>query len=61
MYPEDGETRETLIQNADKAMYYTKRNGKNNYQFYTSDLDILLPRKFDLFEKLVQGVAKMRG
>ncbi len=37
MFPEDGEDRETLIQNADKAMYHAKRNGKN-YQFYTPDL-----------------------
>lgn len=36
-YPHDGENIETLIKNADSAMYQAKRKGKNNYQFYYSD------------------------
>lgn len=31
--PENGEDIETLIQEADKAMYEAKRNGKNQYRF----------------------------
>ena len=33
-YPEDGEDAETLMKNADMAMYQTKVNGPNNYQFF---------------------------
>lgn len=35
LYPEDGEDTNTLIKNADTAMYRAKQRGKNNYQLYT--------------------------
>jgi diguanylate cyclase (GGDEF)-like protein/PAS domain S-box-containing protein len=34
VYPEDGETSGTLIQNADKSMYAAKEQGRNRYQRY---------------------------
>ncbi|MBO8137839.1 MAG: EAL domain-containing protein [Desulfotomaculum sp.] len=34
IYPTDGTDAETLIKNADKAMYYAKKRGRNSYQFY---------------------------
>ncbi len=33
--PYDGEDAETLLKNADAAMYKAKQKGRNNYQFYT--------------------------
>jgi|GEM_PF-2639065 len=38
MYPADGEDEQTLMKNADIAMYFAKEEGKNNYQFYSKDL-----------------------
>jgi len=35
LYPNDGEDAETLLKNADTAMYRAKEKGKNNYQIYT--------------------------
>ena len=38
IYPRDGDSIETLINNADKAMYYAKESGKNQYSFYNSKI-----------------------
>jgi diguanylate cyclase (GGDEF)-like protein/PAS domain S-box-containing protein len=34
LFPVDGEDAETLLKNADAAMYHAKSQGRNNYQFY---------------------------
>jgi len=39
VYPEDGRDFETLVRNADAAMYHAKSSGRNSYKFYTSDLN----------------------
>jgi len=39
IYPEDGIDAETLIKNADTAMYQAKEKGRNNYQFFENDMN----------------------
>lgn len=39
VYPDDGDNPNTLIKNADAAMYLAKEKGRNNYQFYTPVLN----------------------
>ncbi len=39
VYPEDGTDPNSLIKNADAAMYLAKEKGRNNYQFYTPALN----------------------
>lgn len=38
MYPKDGSDEQSLMKNADIAMYCAKEAGKNNYQLYSSDM-----------------------
>ena len=40
VYPEDGHDTETLIKNADTAMYHAKEKGRNNYQFFRNDMNV---------------------
>lgn len=36
--PDDGDTPQSLLENADTAMYHVKETGRNRHQFYTHDL-----------------------
>lgn len=38
-YPKDGLDEQTLTKNADTAMYQAKEQGKNNYQFFSDELN----------------------
>jgi diguanylate cyclase (GGDEF)-like protein/PAS domain S-box-containing protein len=38
IYPKDAEDEQSLMKNADMAMYLAKEGGKNNYQFYSEDI-----------------------
>ena len=38
-YPDDGTDAETLMKNADFAMYHAKDSGRNNYQFFRPDMN----------------------
>jgi diguanylate cyclase (GGDEF)-like protein/PAS domain S-box-containing protein len=52
VYPNDGKDAETLLMNADAAMYRAKDKGKNNCQFYTSEMNACIEEKLLLLEGL---------
>ncbi|RYE99559.1 MAG: GGDEF domain-containing protein, partial [Oxalobacteraceae bacterium] len=56
MYPRDGDDPKTLMMNADAAMYRAKDLGKNNFQFYTREMNASLEEKLVLMEGLRQAL-----
>jgi EAL domain-containing protein (putative c-di-GMP-specific phosphodiesterase class I) len=56
VYPNDGKDPDTLLKNADSAMFKAKNAGRNNYQFFTPELNDILTDRFNLEYKLRHGV-----
>lgn len=48
IFPSDGFEMETLIRNADCAMYLAKKQEKNTYQFYNSNINLGFTEKLSL-------------
>ncbi|MFO7953686.1 putative bifunctional diguanylate cyclase/phosphodiesterase [Thioalkalivibrio sp.] len=57
VYPYDGEDPDTLLGNADAAMYEAKQRGRNGFRFYTQDLNARTFRHFELENELGQAIA----
>ena len=57
-YPDDGADADTLLAAADAAMYRAKEVGRDNFQFYTPELNIKVQGKFLLQEELRNAVAR---
>jgi diguanylate cyclase (GGDEF)-like protein/PAS domain S-box-containing protein len=58
LYPVDGELPELLIQNADTAMYRAKELGRNNYQFYTPEMNARARVKLNLADNLRRALER---
>ena len=57
-YPSDGTDADTLLANADAAMYRAKAAGRDNFRFYTPELNTKVHEKFLLQEQLRNAVAR---
>jgi diguanylate cyclase (GGDEF)-like protein/PAS domain S-box-containing protein len=57
-YPNDGRDADTLLANADAAMYRAKDVGRDNFQFYTSELNTKVHERFLLQEELRSAVSR---
>jgi diguanylate cyclase (GGDEF)-like protein/PAS domain S-box-containing protein len=56
--PEHGANCETLIKNADAAMYSAKANGRNNFCFFTEDMNAQAVERLTLENSLRSALAK---
>jgi len=52
LYPHDSDSVETLVRNADQAMYESKRQGKNCYHYFTQDIQNKLSERKTLVDDL---------
>ncbi|MGQ7937253.1 putative bifunctional diguanylate cyclase/phosphodiesterase [Paraburkholderia sp. D1E] len=57
LFPEDGQDVPTLMRNADSAMYHAKQCGRNNFQFFTVELNQHLQRRFMIEQALRRALA----
>jgi diguanylate cyclase (GGDEF)-like protein len=57
-YPEDGQDAETLLKNADTAMYGAKNDGRNNYRFYAAAMREHTAQRLQLESQLRQALER---
>ena len=58
LFPKDGDGVETLIKQADFAMYQAKKSGKNTYRFYSVDDDKQLINPLKMEMELHKGIER---
>ena len=57
-YPDDGTDAETLMKNADFAMYHAKDSGRNNHQFFKPDMNVHAAERQSLENGLRHAVER---
>ncbi|RED51066.1 bifunctional diguanylate cyclase/phosphodiesterase [Aestuariispira insulae] len=58
LYPNDGDTPDILMRNADSAMYRSKSKGKNTFQFFAPEMDGLAHQHLILENQLRRALSR---
>jgi diguanylate cyclase (GGDEF)-like protein len=58
VYPDDGVDAETLIKNADMAMYQAKENGRQSYQFFKPAMNVRAVARQSIEESLRRALER---
>ena len=58
IFPDDGADGDTLLKNADTAMYHAKAAGRNNYQFFANEMNQAAAQRLDIERKLRHAIAR---
>jgi diguanylate cyclase (GGDEF)-like protein/PAS domain S-box-containing protein len=58
VYPDDGLDAETLIKNADTAMYQAKENGRQSYQFFKPSMNVRAVERQSIEENLRRALER---
>lgn len=58
IFPTDGEDAETLMKNADAAMYHAKSAGRNNFQFFDSRMNDAALERLNIEHSLRQALSR---
>src|SRR5208282_3401330 len=58
VYPDDGLDAETLVKNADTAMYQAKENGRHSYQFFKPAMNVRAVERQSIEENLRRALER---
>lgn len=59
-FPDDGNSAETLLKNADTAMYHAKEKGRNNYYFFTESMHVKAQQQIKIERELRKAIKKQQ-
>ncbi|AFL74393.1 sensor domain-containing protein [Thiocystis violascens] len=60
LYPDDGESADDLIKNADSAMYHVKERGRGHFRFYRPQMNVDLLTRMKLDHAMREALAEQR-
>ncbi len=58
LFPDDGPDADTILKNADTAMYHAKAVGRNNFQFFADEMNRISSERLNIEHKLRHAIAR---